>query len=319
MQWGDFRGMEIVFPTKAQNNMESLKCMAAAFKRALGLLERNDPLILCSSTAFFATFSLSPIILLLVTLFSVYFNSDNIGYQMFQVVGSTFGAETAKDIEKIVANFNEIDSTWLITIGSFVFFLFVGTTLLTIVKKAIHKLWHIRSKPEWHLRYFGWERGTAVVILLITGALILLSILVDTGLAVSLDYLETIWPGVAIIAIRILNVIFSIAVVTIWFAMLFKLLPEAKLNWEVAFVGGFFTGILFYLGQFLIGKLIVHARLASIFGATTSLAVVLLFIFYCSFILYFGAAFTYEYASKTDQRIRTNKHSRHFHETFDDE
>lgn len=293
--------------------------MAAAFRRALGLLERNDPLILCSSTAFFATFSLSPIILLLVTLFSVYFNSENIGYQMFQVVGSTFGEETARDIEKIVANFNALDSTWLITIGSFIFFLFVGTTLLTVVKKAIHKLWHIRSKPEWHLRYFGWERGTAVVIILITGALILLSILVDTGLAVSLDYLETIWPGAAIIAIRIMNVVFSIAVVTIWFAMLFKLLPEAKLNWEVAFVGGFLTGILFYLGQFLIGKLLVHARLASIFGATTSLAVVLLFIFYCSFILYFGAAFTYEYAQKTDQRIRTNKHSRHYHETFEDE
>lgn len=299
--------------------MDSIKCMAAAFRRALGLLERNDPLILCSSTAFFATFSLSPIILLLVTLFSVYFNSENIGYQMFQVVGSTFGEETARDIEKIVANFNALDSTWLITIGSFIFFLFVGTTLLTVVKKAIHKLWHIRSKPEWHLRYFGWERGTAVVIILITGALILLSILVDTGLAVSLDYLETIWPGAAIIAIRIMNVVFSIAVVTIWFAMLFKLLPEAKLNWEVAFVGGFLTGILFYLGQFLIGKLLVHARLASIFGATTSLAVVLLFIFYCSFILYFGAAFTYEYAQKTDQRIRTNKHSRHYHETFEDE
>lgn len=293
--------------------------MAAALRRALGLLERNDPLILCSSTAFFATFSLSPIILLLVTLFSVYFNSENIGYQMFQVVGSTFGEETAGDIEKIVDNFNALDSTWLITIGSFIFFLFVGTTLLTVVKKAIHKLWHIRSKPEWHLRYFGWERGTAVVIILITGALILLSILVDTGLAVSLDYLETIWPGAAIIAIRIMNVIFSIAVVTIWFAMLFKLLPEAKLNWEVAFVGGFLTGILFYLGQFLIGKLLVHARLASIFGATTSLAVVLLFIFYCSFILYFGAAFTYEYAQKTDQRIRTNKHSRRYHETFEDE
>lgn len=299
--------------------MESLKCMATAFKRALGLLQRNDPLILCSSTAFFATFSLSPIILLLVTLFSVYFNSEDIGHRIFQVVGSTFGAETARDIETIVQNFMALDSTWLITIGSFVFFLFVGTTLLTVVKKAIHKLWHIRSKPEWHLRYFGWERGTAVVIILITGALILLSIFVDTGLAVSLDYLETVWPGAAIIAIQILNVVFSIAVVTIWFALLFKLLPEAELNWEVAFVGGFLTGILFYLGQFLIGKLLVHARLASIFGATTSLAVVLLFIFYCSFILYFGAAFTYEYANNTDQRIRTNKRSRRYQETFEDE
>jgi len=294
--------------------MESLKCIAGAFKRAFGLLERNDPLILCSSTAFFATFSLSPIILLLVNLFSIYFGSDLIGRQMFQVIGSTFGAATAKDIEKIVRNFMEMESGWLITAGSSLFFIFVATTLLTVVKKAIHKLWSIRSDPEWHLRYFGWERGTAILLIFYSGMLLLLSIFVDAGLAVSLDYLETIWPGVAIAAVQILNVVFSLAVVTIWFALIFRILPEAHVNWEVAFVGGFLTAILFTIGQLILGKVLIHARLASIFGATTSLALILLFIFYCSFILYFGAAFTHEYALKTDQRILTSKHSRLYEE-----
>lgn len=294
--------------------MESLKCIVGAFKRAFGRLERNDPLILCSSTAFFATFSLSPIILLLVDLFSLYFRSEAIGRQIFQVIGSTFGAATARDVEKIVHNFMELESGWLVTLGSSVFFLFVATTLLTIVKKAIHKLWHIRSKPEWHLRYFGWERGTAVLLILYTGLLVLLSIFVDTGLAVSVDYLATIWPGAAIAAVQVLNVVFSIAVVTIWFALIFKILPEAHVHWEVAFVGGFLTALLYRLGEFVLGNILVHARLASIFGATTSLAVILLFIFYCSFILYFGAAFTHEYAEQSDQRIRTNRHSRHYEE-----
>ena len=95
---------------------------------------------------------------------------------------------------------------------------------------------------------------------------------------------------------------------------LVPVLPEAKVTWEVAFVGGFFTAVLFNIGQFILGKVLIHARLASIFGATTSLALVLLFIFYCSFILYFGAAFTHEYASQTDQRILTNRHSRLYEE-----
>lgn len=294
--------------------MESVRCIAGAFKRAFGLLERNDPLILCSATAFFATFSLSPILLLLVDLFSIYFQSDTIGKQIFQVIGSTFGTATAVDIEKIVRNFMEIESGWLITIGSFIFFVFVATTLLTIVKKAIHKLWRIRSKPEWHLRYFGWERGTAMLLILYSGLLLLLSIFVDTGLAVSRDYLQTVWPGVAITTVQFLNILFSIAVVTIWFALIFKILPEAKVKWEVAFVGGFLTAVLFNIGQFILGKVLIHARLASIFGATTSLALILLFIFYCSFILYFGAAFTHEYAVQTDQRIETSRHSRLYEE-----
>ena len=235
---------------------------------------------------------------------------------MFQAIASTFGAETAKDIEKIVTNFQDLRSSWLITAGSSIFFLFVATTLLTVVKKAIHKLWRIRSKPEWHLRYFGWERGTAILLIFYSGILMLISILVDTGLAVSRDYLGVIWPGAALVAIRILNVVFSVVVITIWFTLIFKILPEAHVKWEVAFVGGFLTSILYNVGELILGELLVHARLASIFGATTSLAVILLFIFYCSFILYFGAAFTHEYAAKVDQPIMTNKHSRMYEEKF---
>lgn len=294
--------------------MGNFRCIWAAFKRALALLQRNDPLILCSSTAFFATFSLSPILILLVHLFSLYFTSDKIGYQMFQAIASTFGPETARDIEKIVSNFMELRSGWLITLVSSVFFVFVATTLLTVVKKAIHKLWHIRSKPEWHLRYFGWERGTAILLIFYSGILLLLSILVDTGLAVSRDYLATVWPGAAIVGIEVLNVIFSIVVIMVWFTLIFKILPEAQVAWDVAFVGGFLTSLLYNLGQFVLGKVLVHARLESIFGATTSLALILLFIFYCSFILYFGAAFTYEYAQRIDQPIQTNRHSRMYEE-----
>ena len=296
--------------------MESIRCIAGSFKRALGLLKRNDPLILCSSTAFFATFSLSPIIILLVNLFSIYFTSAKIGYQMFQVIGSTFGPETARDVQTIVGNFMEMESGWLITIGSSIFFLFVATTLLTVVKKSIHKLWRIRSKPEWHLRYVGWERGTAVLLIFYSGILLLLSILVDTGLAVSSDYLEVIWPGAALVAVRFLNIVFSVVVIAVWFTLIFKILPEAHVKWEVAFIGGFLTAILYNVGEFILGKVLLHARLASIFGATTSLAVILLFIFYCSFILYFGAAFTHEYAARTDQKIVTSKHSRMYEEKF---
>jgi membrane protein len=294
--------------------MKELKTVMLAVKRAYGLLKSNDPLILCSSTAFFATFSLSPIIILLVNLFSIYFKSETIGYQMFQAVGSTFGEETARDIESIVANFMAIESNWLITIAGSIFFLFVGTTLMAVVKKSIHKLWRIRKKPEMRLGYYGWERGKAILVIFLTGILLLLSILVDTGLDVSLDYLETVWPLAAIVMVKVLNIIFSLAVVSIWFSLIFRLLPEAHVKWEVAFAGGFLTGILFESGQLILSKVLIHARLASIFGATTSLAVILLFIFYCSFILYFGAAFTHEYAIGSDQCIVTSKYANLYEE-----
>ena len=258
-------------------------------------------------------------IILLVHLLSIYFTSEKIGYQMFQVIAATFGPETARDIGTIVGNFMELESGWIITVVSSIFFVFVATTLLTVIKKAIHRIWRIRSKPEWHVRYFGWERGTAIVMIVYTSLLLLLSILVDTGLAVSRDYLATIWPAAAMVTVRVLNTVFSVVVITVWFTLVFKLLPEAKVKWEVAFVGGFLTAILYSFGEFILGKVLVHARLASIFGATTSLALILLFIFYCSFILYFGAAFTFEYAANSGQPIRRNKNSRIYEEKILDD
>lgn len=299
--------------------MDTVACIGHSFKRAFGVLKRNDPLLLCSSTAFFATFSLSPMIVLLVHLLSIYFNAESIGYQMFQVIADTFGPETARDIGTIVGNFLELESTWIITVGSFLFFVFVATTLLTVVKKAIHRIWRIRSQPGRRVRQFGWERGTAVLVIFYTSLLLLLSILVDTGLAVSRDYLATVWPDVAMATIGVLRTVFSVVVITVWFTIVFKLLPEAKVKWEVAFIGGFFTAIFYRFGEFLLGKVLVHARLESIFGATTSLALILLFIFYCSFILYFGAAFTFEYASNSGQPIRTSKYSRMYEEKWLDE
>lgn len=253
-------------------------------------------------------------IILIVHLLSIYFTSETVGYQMFQVIASTFGPEAARDIGIIVGNFMAMESGWIITVVSSLFFIFVATTLLTVIKKAIHRIWRIRSKPQKQVRYFGKERWTAVLLILYTSILLLLSILVDTGLAVSRDYLATKWPDVALVLMRVLNVAFSIVVITIWFTLVFKLLPEARIKWEVAFVGGFFTALLYSLGEFVLGKILVHARLASIFGATTSLALILLFIFYCSFILYFGAAFTHEYAMNSSQPIRTSKHSKIFEE-----
>jgi membrane protein len=233
---------------------------------------------------------------------------------MFQAIGSTFGVETARDIELIVNNFMALESNWLITIAGSIFFLFVATTLLKVVKKSIHKLWRIRKKPQMQWRYYGKERGKAILIIFYSGILLLLSIFVDTGLSVSLDYLETIWPGAAIVVVKGLNLIFSLVAVTIWFALVFRILPEAHVNWEVAFAGGFLTGVLFNIGQLILSKVLIHSRMASIFGATTSLALILLFIFYCSFILYYGAAFTHEYGIATNQKIVTSKYSNLYEE-----
>jgi membrane protein len=209
----------------------------------------------------------------------------------------------------IVENFQSFDSNWWITIGGFLFLFFVATTLLMVVKQAIHQIWHIRKTPEKRFRYTFTERFKALGLILFIGVLFILTLLLDTSMAILYDYLDQLLPSINAMVVRVLNIVLSITIVTIWFITLFKFLPEARVVWSVAFAGGLLTGILFNLGKWFLGQLLVYSNVATIFGASASLVLILLFIFYSSFILYYGAAFTYVYAKASDKPVTAGKYS----------
>lgn len=278
-------------------------------------LRRKDPLILSSSTAFFATFALSPILILLIQIFSATFQSDSIKRQFFQAIGSTVGTEAAIEIERIVFNFTSIERDYfLLTALGVIFLLFVSTTLLAIIKKAIQRIWQLRPKPQLKLKYHSKERGVHLAFLMFTGAMILLSFYVNIRLRISLDYLQAFWPSSVIRVVIFLGSVFSLIVITFWFTVLFKWIPDARITWDSAFSGGLVTGLLFIAGRMILGNILVHARIETIFGASASFALLLLFIFYCSFILYFGAAFTYQYAEQRKHHICATRYSDEYEE-----
>jgi membrane protein len=163
-------------------------------------------------------------------------------------------------------------------------------------------------------KHISKERGTQIGILLFTGLIFLISLLIDTALAMSIDFFQSNLPSFAVVMIRMLNTLFSVIMVTVWFMVLFKFLPEATLSWETAFNGGLVTGILFSCGKLVLGKILIHSRFETIFGASASFALLLLFIFYSSFILYYGAAFTREFAELNNKHICAGKYSDEYEE-----
>lgn len=286
--------------------MKVPKHLITALKRAIVLYGRNDPLLLSGATAFFTAFAISPIIIILMNALTIYFEKDNIRPQMFQKIASTFGTQTANDIQTIVDNIRLLESNIWITVISTIFFIFVATTLLSVVRSAIHRIWNIHQHEKRKLKTRLKERVIGVAIILLMGVLFLVSIVMDTAIAVFREYLQDFRPMVHFAIIRILNIIFSIVVVTSWFTILFKILPEAKVSWKVALAGGLVTGVLFNIGKFVLGKILIYGRIATIFGASTSIALLLLFIFYSSLILYFGTAFTFEYGKSMGRHISAN-------------
>ncbi len=106
-----------------------------------------------------------------------------------------------------------------------------------------------------------------------------------------------------------LNQFFSLLIVTMWFSVLFKVLPDAKVKWRVVLTGGLFTGLLFTFGKILIRYMLSFGNLSNIFGASSSIVLLLLFVFYTSFILYYGACFTKVYGALIQQPIEPKENA----------
>ena len=283
-------------------------------RNAFGVLRRTDPLVLASSTAFFATFALSPILIILGNLLSLYPSSFRFNNQLFKAIGATVGKETSNDIQIIVNNFQNIESNIWITVAGTIFLFFVATTMLVVVKHGINKIWHIRPKPEVRFRYHSRERGVGVGFLIITAVLFGISFLIDSMMSVSMDYLIVTWPQAMIKIIQVFHSLFGLIVITLWFTLVLKWLPDARLSWDVALSGGLLTGVLFTVGKMFLKKLLIHSRVESIFGASASIALLLLFIFYVSFMIYYGAAFTYAYSQTMDDPICAGKYADEYEE-----
>ncbi|MEO5978377.1 MAG: YihY/virulence factor BrkB family protein [Chryseolinea sp.] len=286
-----------------------LKKVFPILKDAFLRLKRNEPLILASATAFFTLFSLTPILVILVNISSLLFRKIKITYALFESIQRVFGNETSKQIQSIVENVKSFGGEWYITVGGFIFLLFVATNLLNIIQKAINQLWGIRKSRSKKIKYGVRERLIGILLILAIGFVFVISLLLDTSVAFLGGYLHKLIPTVDTIFIRTANIFFSVLVVTAWFTILFKILPDAVVNWNVAVVGGLLTSVLFSIGKWILGQLLDYSSMVTIFGAFASVFFILLFIFYSSLILYFGASFTYSYASATNRPIKPRKYS----------
>jgi membrane protein len=290
------------------------KTIFGSMRSAFAVLRRTDPLILASSTAFFATFALSPILIILGNLLSLYPSSFRFNNQLFKTIGATVGKETSNEIQIIVNNFKNLEGNIWLTVGGTIFLFFVATTMLIVVKHGINKIWHIRPKPEVRFRYHSRERGVGIGFLIITAVLFAINFFIDSMMAVSMDYLIVTWPEPMIKIIQVFHSLFGVIIITLWFTLVLKWLPDARLSWDVALSGGLLTGLLFSVGKMLLKNLLVHSRMESIFGASASIALLLLFIFYVSFMIYYGAAFTYAYGETMHDPICAGKYADEYEE-----
>ncbi|MET0462715.1 MAG: YihY/virulence factor BrkB family protein [Chitinophagaceae bacterium] len=283
------------------------------FPRSFRELKRNDPLRMAGATAFFTTFALPPILIILFQVFSLFLSRKMVGSQLMEVMASTLGEAGAEQIRQTTRGFRMLITNWYIAVILFVFLLFVATTLFVVVKNTLNDIWQVRIKEKPGLAFNLKNRARSFAAILLAGLLFMTSIVIDSFEVFAGKYMSRIWPDGGQYFSGVLNDLLGAVVVSIWFTILFRFLANAHPSWKVSLVGGVITGILFSIGKNILAALMRNSNLDNIYGTSASIVLILLFVFYSSFILYFGACFIKLYADEIQDPLRTARKAYRFH------
>jgi len=276
-------------------------------QKAFVLYQKNDPLRLAGATAFFANFAIPPILLILIRLFGFFVDKRILATQLFERISEILIPSSTDQIRETLKNIRGIDHNWWATILTFVFFIFVATTLFNVIKNSVEQIWNIGQNEKTGFLFTLKIRGRSMIIILLAGILFFVGLVTDSIQALVGTYLNSTAPNVAKWLVWTLNQAVFTLIVMVWFTILFRFLSNARPAWKIALQGGLLTAVLFNLGKYILRIMLPLSNIENIYGASGSIVLVMLFVFYSSLIFYFGACFIKVISERKHEDIRPIK------------
>lgn len=281
------------------------------FRKAFTLIEllrsafrefnKNEPLRMAAATAFFTTFALPAILIILIQIFGLVMGRRTIGHQFFTGLTDILGPNAVEEMRATLRNVRVLTQSWYIAAAVFIFLLFVATTLFKIIRDSLNQLWGIKVKEGVGFGFQLKQRGRSFIVILIAGILFLAVLLAEGMLS--------LLPQKADLLIRLLKQTISVLAATAWFTIVFKYIADGYTKWKITLTGAFFTGVLFTIGKMILGLLLSYSNIKNIYATSTSFVLLLLFVFYCSFMFYFGACFLKVWAQHKRWPIVPHNHA----------
>ncbi|RYY58779.1 MAG: YihY/virulence factor BrkB family protein [Chitinophagaceae bacterium] len=264
---------------------------------------------LSGSLAYYTVFSMGPLMIVIIFLGSIFLGQDAAQGKVFNELQGLLGTETASQVQDIIKNASLAGKTNTAAIIGLVTLLVGATTVFAEIQDSINTIWGIKAKPKKGWLKFLQNRFLSFSVIISLGFILIVSLALTSVIDIFSKRLQAHFPDVTVIVFYIINQVVTLTLVSTIFAVVFKVLPDAKIKWRDVFSGAVVTGLLFMIGKFLISFYINKTEVGSTYGAAGSLVVLLLWTYYSSLILYFGAEFTKAYAMKYGSAIHPNDYA----------
>lgn len=287
--------------------IESIMSMKRTFriiKKTVSAFIDDNCFKLAASLSYYTVFALGPILIIVISLAGVFYGREAVQGKLYGQINGLVGSEAAVQIQNIITSIEHSQNgTSAAIIGAVL--LFIGASgVFTEMQDSINYIWSVKAKPKRSWLKFIMNRLLSFSLIVGLGFLLLVSLVVSALMDILSENLIKRFPDASVYFFYVLNIIIVLVVITGLFAIIFKVLPDAIISWKDALVGAAFTAVLFLIGKFLIGYYLGQSDVGITYGAAASIIIILLWVYYSSIILYFGAEFTKMYAIEAGSGVR---------------
>ncbi|MEP6595630.1 MAG: YihY/virulence factor BrkB family protein [Ginsengibacter sp.] len=269
----------------------------------------NKVMKLSASLAYYTVFSLGPLLIVIIFLCSIFFGREAVEGTIYGQIKNFVGSDAAAQLQQIIKNAAIAGKGKVAAIIGVITLLIGATTVFAEIQDSINSIWGLKVKAK-----AGWwllikTRLLSFGVIGALGFLLLVSLSVTALIEGLSNRLKAYFPDVTVVLFYIINLAITFSVVATLFAVIFKVLPDAKVKWKDVIAGAITTAVLFMLGKFAISFYISKSNVGGTYGTAGSLVILLVWIYYSAVILYFGAEFTKAYAIKYGDAIHPNEYT----------
>ncbi|HEX6433532.1 MAG TPA: YihY/virulence factor BrkB family protein [Gemmatimonadales bacterium] len=280
----------------------TLRALAGILRRALAGWWNDNVPRLGASLAYYTLFSLAPVLVVAIAIGGLIFGQEAVRGEIVGQIQGMIGREGAEAVQSMLEGAARPSSSIPATVAGVITFFLGATGAFLELQTSLNTIWRVTPKTDGSFfKVLVLQRLISFGLVVAMGFLLATSLLVSAALAAVHTYMGNAFPGVVVLW-EALNVIVSLAVITVLFAMVYKVLPDVKLGWTDVWIGALVTAGLFTIGKLLIGMYLGTTGVASTYGAAGSVIVILVWVYYSAQIILLGAEFTREYVATFGRR-----------------
>jgi membrane protein len=259
---------------------------------------------LSAALSYYAVFSVPPLLIVVISIAAALYGQDAVEGKVYHQISDLVGSNAALQIQDIIKNTENSSHGKLGSLIGTVILIIGASGVFSEIQSSINYLWSIPTPKKKIFLMAILRRLISLSLLIGVAFLLLVSLMANALLEILSDRLRILFSDSLLNVFYFVNLGLILFVISSLFMLIFKILPDSTISWKNAFIGALVTTVLFLVGKFMIGFYLGHSKIGATFGATASIVILMLWIYYSSIILYFGACYTAALAESRGHPIR---------------